>query len=566
MNVTRDRRISIAKIVFLLVALAVYIKLIFTGFSADEEYSLVLAYRIAKGDRLFGEVWDTIQTSGLLPALLLKPFVFLTNGTTGSMVYLRVCGLIIQILVSLYLYSVLKKHIGCNKAFFVTVIFAVSFVKMMAMPDFSNQQTWSLTLLYCFVWEAFENEENQKKCFVYMILSGIAYSCSVLATADIILFPVILVFILVLAKKNKGKYVLTFTGTCFFLGALFILCVSSKVGFRNMLANAGNVLSGDSTHLQGMNLLGKSKALSNAKDLLTLTIWILASIAVSLGISCLRKKKEEGVVKQALVIASWIGAGYSLVEWLIVGAGYDTMKLYIPIMTLIGVFIFVKNRSQKEFLFQLFGTCLGFFSFLNVMLISNVTIYNNIAFLFPAVISGAVALCLDDTEERFIWSYPTVVVYALVTLVGTGFTFLSGNAGNNVFSISGIVKNGPVAGLLTTKDIAYVYYNDYNAFSGLVDDGEKVLIVTDFFKNMSVTSCYMLDNVEISHYSVNSTPTYSDKLLEYWELFPEKKPNVLMVNTTSVALNENDWIYDYIQKNFSEENTVTTDIAKYYFR
>ena len=59
------------------------VKVIFVGFSADEEYQLLLTYRLATGDKLFREVWDTLQTSAFYGQMFTWIYLKIFHTTTG---------------------------------------------------------------------------------------------------------------------------------------------------------------------------------------------------------------------------------------------------------------------------------------------------------------------------------------------------------------------------------------------------------------------------------------------------------------------------------------------------
>ena len=65
------QKTKLIKLIILGICVAVSVKVLFVGFSADEEYHLVLCYRLAHGDTLLSEVWDTLQTSAFYGQLLI---------------------------------------------------------------------------------------------------------------------------------------------------------------------------------------------------------------------------------------------------------------------------------------------------------------------------------------------------------------------------------------------------------------------------------------------------------------------------------------------------------------
>lgn len=562
-------------------AFCVSVKMLFTGFSADEEYQLVMSYRLAIGDRLFMEVWDTIQTSGFLCAALIGLYVRLTGATTGVLLYLRACGLLLQLGTAVLFYCTLKKHIKKEYAFLAGISYYCVFTKLIALPDFSNMQMWFLTGLLCMLWNAAEYDRKEQKAKRNMLIlcAAIFYCLAVLSTACVILIPIIFGFLWYCfqgKKHNAFQCSLLFWGTCLTAGLLYMGVIVTQGGsLERVLLNMSNTISGDSTHMTGENILGRSKWMSYADDLaVTAVSMALTALAAFLFLRAIRMiHKSRAKSPSFCMVWSVLAMLFTLEKWFIEDTGYDGLKLYIPVLALCGAIVcFKRCRSvQRELALKyavpLFGVLLFLGAFVNVLLISNVPLTNNLTFLFGAALWGVIALVyyLDSEKNRgSIWVLLTAL--CLTVIAGTGYTLSSGALGNNIFKLDGIIRNGPAKNCIVSRDVAWVYYTDYNDFENVVKDGSKVLVVTDYFRNTSVTSCYLLKHVKISHYSVNSTPTYSEKLMEYWKLYPERMPDVIMVNTHVVSMKETDWIYQYINGEFGYTECLHAENADYYIR
>ena len=81
-----------------------------------------------------------------------------------------------------------------------------------------------------------------------------------------------------------------------------------------------------------------------------------------------------------------------------------------------------------------------------------------------------------------------------------------------------------------------------------IEEGSRILIVTNFFHNQSLTLLYMVNDSQISHYSVNSTMTYNEKLFEYWERFPDRKPDCIIINGDSCFQEDHQWAMELLKK------------------
>ena len=117
------------------------LKILFAGYDVDEQYAVAMAYRMLKGDLLLTDMWEPHQTSGVLCALLMRPYLALFSTTTGIFLYLRVWGLLLHGLAAFFLYRTLRRRFTPDYAFLLGCIAFFTLPKLMFLPEFSNMQT-----------------------------------------------------------------------------------------------------------------------------------------------------------------------------------------------------------------------------------------------------------------------------------------------------------------------------------------------------------------------------------------------------------------------------------------
>ena len=96
-----------------LVALTVLgvIKTCFVGFDIDEAYAIAQSYRLVMGDNMFTEMWEPHQMSAFGLAIFILPYLLVTGGkTVGIVLYLRIVGTVIHLLLGWWFYKVAKKN------------------------------------------------------------------------------------------------------------------------------------------------------------------------------------------------------------------------------------------------------------------------------------------------------------------------------------------------------------------------------------------------------------------------------------------------------------------------
>ena len=149
------------------------------------------------------------------------------------------------------------------------------------------------------------------------------------------------------------------------------------------------------------------------------------------------------------------------------------------------------------------------------------------------------------------WIYLMLVVWCLTALFGKGYTLRSGTAYNNVLESGGILKYGPAVGTISNYMGAYVYNCDYEDWQTYLQDGDRVLIVVDQVMNLGTTQ-YLFKDVTISHFSIVNPTAYDERLIDYWKMFPEKEPNVIIVDCWygELMTDPGSYIMNYIEHDF----------------
>ena len=561
-----------------MLCLFVVVKVMFIGFSADEEYQLILTYRLARGDMLFREVWDTLQTSAFYGQFFMWLYLKVMHTTTGCLLFLRFCGIITQGCVSLFLFFTLKRHLKINSAIFLSAAFFCTYTKLVAMPEFSNMQTWSLVVMLCAIWrakDAFEIDKKEKG-YLYLSVAALFFCVAVLSAACLILIPAIFILLFRLQEKGGMKRNLLFWGICLFCGTVYVLTLLAINGWDTMLFGINGVLNGDDTHLGGVLLNGNQKwvdYLQNTGIILAyVAVTLLIALFVSFVIFRITRKRND------VWMPVWIAEAYAvtLYNWFVKKTGYEGLKLYIPVLSFVGIYVFFKHfcsakdgqAERSSMLPAFYGIIIGIGVFANVLLISNVGITLNISFLNTSALWSMVILIsyLEKFDVPVKYCLASGL-FCLMVIVGTGFTLNSGPNGNTIFDVKrgGRMQEGPTKGTVVSNTVANVYDANYQLFMTLVKENSNVLIVTNFFHNQSLTPIYMLNDVNISHYTVNSTPTYGDKLYEYWEKYPERMPDCIIINGDSCRADDYLWALDLISK-YDEMVEVTEYSVKYFVR
>lgn len=570
----RQRLLNISLI---LLSILASLKMIFFALGMDEEYQLVMAYRNAAGDRLFLDMWEPHQSSAFLCTLLMKPYLALF-GTTGIVLYLRIWGTLLHLGISLYLYRVLKGLIEKRNAWLLALLYYNIIPKQIILPEFGIMQVWFLTLLTLFLLQYYIKDRKTG----YLLLAALSLALNILSYPScLILFPFMLFALFRLSGKNRWRDMGIFTLACGICGGAYLGMLFCHTTPGELLETLSHIVNGDITH----SLSPADKALSFLqKALYEALLWGGCRL---LAMAAAKWKKLDSCQIHCLTILN--ACAVQIFYWLVLDTGYESMHIHLIAVTIAGLSAYGKTKAQRtppdsnallngiscehaspEEVSRRDDSCASdrpnpgtllrycilaaLVSLLAVVYLTDISLTESIPHAMPAAIYGSALLLLAFSDRRSEkgspWIRAALMALLLTAVFGKGYTLRAGDY-SNVLQSGGIMKEGPAAGTISNYIRAYVYNAEYENWKTYLQDGDKVLIVVNQVQSLG-TIQYLFKDVEISHYSIVNPTPYDERLLEYWELYPEKAPNVIVVDCWygELRVDPDSWIMNYIQEDF----------------
>lgn len=552
------------------------VKLIFVDYTLDEEYQIVMAYRNLSGDMLFKEMWEPHQTSAFLCAGLMWVYRAVTGTFTGVVLYLRIVTAGIQLALTYCVYRTLRRGMRKEYAFLLAVLYFNIVPKNIQIPEFGNMQLWFLTAGVLLMMEYYHDQERGEKNKWYLpVAAGIALSCEILTYPTcIILFPFFLAWILVKSGKRRWRDSLILVMTCAVCGGLWLIYVFQNVNLQEFVENIGRLVSYDATHeISGMTEI---KTHTYADNFVLWGVWLAVTGAVSslfwLIARWLLKRKGGEVSGKAgclvfLIIAVVTAELVQIYYWAVQGIGYEYLQIHLLLIWLSAAVVWRWAGERRKALF--WGVLGTLAAYAGVMYISDLTLYytlphGSLGIVFAAAV---IVFTLENVmgESGKPWVYLLLISLCLCCIFGKGYTLRGGKNNNTILKIRGIIKEGPAAGILMDYMGAYIYNSNYEFYRDNLEAGENVLIVVGIVLAPGTTA-YLFDDYEVCHYSVVDPTSYDQRLLEYWEQYPDKKPDVIVVDCWYGELQEprDNWIMRYIEDGFGYTAVQDGDYVRFY--
>ena len=481
----------------------------------------------------------------------------------GVVIWCRICGTIIHFTISYQLYRLLKyMNLSKEYSLYLSILYFNLLPKNFIIPDYSNMFIWSLTiiLIHLFRLEKDKPLLHAAICGGWMSVMVLAYPSSAL------FFPIIFVYLF--RRKSNGKILsLIFTMICFFSGLLYLFNLIHVNGSASaLLSNIRYLSEGQTSYTEADPVLKLFHYLKeSAECILICFFYMLCALMIMLY----RKIKDKPLSKtQFLYLILFFGGVHHIAHWLFMLTPYEEAKNYaIHIFILISAFFYTKKAEKNSTKTAFLWIGFSLISLICVLILTDQTVFSSSKYLTPGVVMGLFLLLTYSQEEDFYtyqkFSRKLLVFLCLTAVFVKGWCYpANGGAMMNITDIRGIIKNGPGKGIFTEYMTSFIAQNTYNEFQEYVTPGCSLLIVDDS------PIAYMYQNIEISSYTTICAPQYNEFLLKYWELHPEKFPDVIAVTCWygDLRWEQDSWIMHWIENDYHPLKTIDGKYYRYYFR
>ena len=553
-NILKNKRFW--KIICILAIIAYTLKNLFIGADTDEGYGIMAGYRLAMGDRLLLEMWEPHQTSAIFTAFFIKLFVMLTGGVDYLNLFLRIVFFLIQAVVSVFLYKTIRKtvpQIDETVAALMGLLYYVTTPKSIFIPEYSNLHNWFFALMVLCLLRYFGTKESEGSLVEgklgYLALAGIFMTCDVLAYPSMVLvFLCCIGFLLLRKSERKAREVLAYALPCVLgAGAMFGYLLTYMTP-QLMMQMIGEILG------EGSHQTSVAEKLLDWGESLGETILILLAALLFTGL--IRWIVENKMKKQLPELLHQHGMLFFLIVFVIqIGfwlfSSFHAIYPQLPLiaLSLEGIYIYLRKDRSETFFFR--WILLVFVNYFAVLLLSNWEPMLLNTYLIMGAEAGLVVLSCY-WQKTSAYGKKALQVLCLCLVLGNALSYTYLILGSQEYhasvirNVRGINRKGLRAGILTDYMTAYRYNNNMEIWQEAVPDGSTVLYV-----GPSQFYCMLGEHTQASPDTICSM-IYDERLLDYWELHPERYPDVVVFESSygDIRQEGDNFIWHWLMEDF----------------
>jgi len=518
---TNKFQISIL-LLLLFAALLSSIKMVFFGLNTDEEYTITIGYRIATADKMFLDMWEPHQMSGFVCAFFTKIFMFITNSTEYLVIYLRVISLIIHGCISTYFYTALSKITTKYQSAILSLLSFIVVPKMALSIDFSLILFLSLLIITATLIKM----DYSTRRIGYVLTLSLATCASILSYPSMLLLFIFLLIILYTCFNKKDAFL--YAGICAFSGLLYVGYFMVTLGPGEFLFGIRQMMSDGSHSTPILNIL-----LSNIVSwLIILASFVVLYLLNFFFCKLFKITKYNTFIAISVSLIAIIG---QLAYWL---SSYDYINypLYLYYLVFFALLL-TRQITRKEVLKFIMPSVITTFA---GALLTNTGVYVISVMLIPAIIY---LLTKSVKKEEKTAISNQIIIYSLlfIFLFSRGWLLCEiGGYKADMNYVKQKALSGPANGIYCRYLDGYQYNLVHELCEKYIEPDASLLCLSEH------SLWYLLADARISNYSTISTPTYDDRLLEYYELYPDKKPDYILADNAIDTSFLNDILGDYI--------------------
>ena len=556
---------------YLIAIVMVCISFVFTNISYDGEYQLAMAYRMIKGDAFITQMWEPHQTSAFFSAIFMKAYMMITGTTTGIVLYTQIVGLFIRGCIAFWLYRVVKEVSGEVPAALAGVFYLLISPKDLLTPEFSNMQLWSGTLLFLALLKYLLSKKK-----LWLVLSAIAFCLGILSYPSFLIVYVAVILLLYKYSDCFKRDVLIFTCICVLIGGTFLGGLIKRIGTETFVKSLSAALALEPSHTVNM----VQKIWIHLKDVfgkigILVGIFGIGYAVEKVYIHCNKinnneKRKSNNNIQ---VLISWYilliymavnilraqnRCGYAIVLLAIVGFAFSQRKLL---------------QGSQRCMYEV-ALWIGGLSLLATMLLSDHPFLPSVTYMHVLTCISVVPIYhwfLKNTSNGAFGKACVLSMHVfLILIIFRGLYIHTPIYGRGqictIFDDLAVIRSGPAAGILTDEDGAARQRDSLIEWGEYIEAGDTIWILGEPVDTLG----YLYEDVEVGAPTVMSTPTYSEALLYYWELNPDKYPNVIILASSfgnlTGELSSNSWLMEWLEQEYCADTIIDGNYWRYYFR
>ncbi len=492
-NARMDRKKYLPILIFNAVLIVlVILRTFFCIIITDEVFNIGQALRTIRGNTFLVENWDYFQTgdSFLIPFIYI--FCKITGSTEGIVLFSRLVFVVLQTLLSVFIYKILSRFFDRMSSFFAVVIYTTAISFLLFYMWYDNWEIFFRLIGLFLIFYAISSfdQKTSGKAYLMVFIAGIAHACMVFAYPTMIVLNVYVLALIFFYRRKQSAKAHNLMALFYILGSALVFAVFMlyvlKIGvgnlfiFNSTMAEAGLSSTGREGFFSLASMIEKTKALIVEN----VVFYMFALVFFAIGILILyvfRKNKHRILMFCSVMLMGCI------VLLLMTAFRVDSLNTLMTYMSLytIPLYILVRKDSDKTRHFKDLIMILWISSYIAGVVYSMTALDGAIKFSAGTRTGAIVTVLLFfevmkkievKTDSKTISGILATVLVVMNVFAVYSFSF----DGQKPLECNAMIKSGIYKGIIDAPDNAKRYAVVEKDLAEVITGGDKTIACGPF--------------------------------------------------------------------------------------
>ncbi len=458
----------------------------------DEVFNIGQALRTIRGNTFLVENWDYFQTgdSFLIPFIYI--FCKITGSTEGIVLFSRLVFVVLQTLLSVFIYKILSRFFDRMSSFFAVVIYTTAISFLLFYMWYDNWEIFFRLIGLFLIFYAISSfdQKTSGKAYLMVFIAGIAHACMVFAYPTMIVLNVYVLALIFFYRRKQSAKAHNLMALFYILGSALVFAVFMlyvlKIGVGNLfifngtMAEAGLSSTGREGFFSLASMIEKTKAL--IVENVIFYMFAMVFFAVGILILYVFRKNKHRILMFCSVM--FVGCIVLLLMTVFRVDSLNTLMTYLSLYT-IPLYLLVRKESDKTRHFKDLIMFLWISSYIAGVVYSMTALDGAIKFSAGARTGAIVTVLLLFEAMKKIevktGSKTLSGILATVLVVMNVFAVYSFSFdGQKPLECKAMIKSGIYKGIIDAPDNAKRYAVVEKDLAEVITDGDKTIACGPF--------------------------------------------------------------------------------------
>lgn len=457
----------------------------------DEVFNLGQSFRTIQGNVFLVENWDYFQTGDSFLTPFLYVFYKITGSTEGIVLFSRIVFIVLQVLLSVFLYKILSRFFERISALFAVMIYSTAVSFLLFYMWYDNWEIFFRLIGLFLVFYAVAGEKTDaKKTYISVFIAGIVHACMVFAYPTMIVLNVYVLALIFFYRRKQSAKAHNLMALFYILGSALVFAVFMlyvlKIGVGNLfifngtMAEAGLSSTGREGFFSLASMIEKTKAL--IVENVIFYMFAMVFFAVDILILYVFRKNKHRILMFCSVM--FVGCIVLLLMTVFRVDSLNTLMTYLSLYT-IPLYLLVRKKSDKTRHYKDLIMLLWISSYIAGVVYSMTALDGAIKFSAGARTGAIVTVLLlfevmkkieVKTGSKTLYGILATVLVVMNVFAVYSFSF----DGQKPLECKAMIKSGIYKGIIDAPDNAKRYEVVEKDLAEVITGGDKTIACGPF--------------------------------------------------------------------------------------